>query len=133
MISASSLGSSMLVHSLYLYSEPKRIPQEPVPRPVVTTPTNRWCPPDQHCYKANYDSAVFKSSNTAGLSVVIRDSRGDILGAISVRVPLPHSVPEVEALACRYAVSFAIDLGLHKVIFEGDSTIITQAINSGAG
>lgn len=96
----------------------------------MTTPTNRWCPPDQHCYKANYDGAIFKSTNTAGLGAVIRDSHGDILGAISIRVPLPHSVPEVEALACRYAVSFAIDLGLHKVIFEGDLAIITQAINS---
>jgi len=105
--------------------------QEPIPRPVATTSTNQWCPPDQHCYKANYDGAVFKSSNTAGLGVVIRDSRGDILGTMSVCVPLPHSVPEVEALACRHAVSFAVDLGLHEVIFEGDSAIINQAINSG--
>ena len=104
--------------------------QELVPRPVVTTSTNRWCPIDQHCYKANYDGAVFKSSNTAGLGVVIRDCRGDILGAMSVRVPLPHSVPEVEALACRHVVSFAVDLGLHEVIFKVDSAIINQAINS---
>ena len=105
--------------------------QEPVPRPVATTSISRWCPPDQHCYKANYGGAVFKSSNTAGLGVVIRDSRGDILGAMSVHVLLPHSVPEVEALACCHAVSFAVDLGLQEIIFEGDSTIINQAINNG--
>uniref|UniRef100_A0A7N2MLG1 RNase H type-1 domain-containing protein n=1 Tax=Quercus lobata TaxID=97700 RepID=A0A7N2MLG1_QUELO len=60
------------------------------------------------------------SSNTADLGVVIRDSHGEIMGAMSVHVPLPQSVTEVEALACRHAVSFAIDLGLHEVIFEGD-------------
>ncbi|XP_075669899.1 uncharacterized protein LOC142639635 [Castanea sativa] len=82
--------------------------QEPVLRPVETTSTNHWSQLDQHCYKANYDGAVFKSSNTAGLGVVIRDSRGDILGAMSVCVPLPHFVPKVDALACRHAVSFAL-------------------------
>ena len=49
---------------------------------------------------------------------------------MSVRIPLPHSVPKVEALACRHAVSFAVDLGLQEIIFEGDSAIINQAINS---
>ena len=63
--------------------------------------------------------------------MVIRDSRGDILGAMSVRVLLPHFVPEVEALACCHAVSFAVNLGLQEIIFEGDSTIINQAINNG--
>ena len=105
--------------------------QEPVPRPEATTSTSLWRPPDHHCYKANYDGAVFKSSNTTGLGVVIRDWRGDILGAMSVRIPFPHSVPEVEALACRHAVSFVVDLGLQEIIFEGDSAIINQAINSG--
>ena len=105
--------------------------QEPVPRPIATTSTSHWCPLDQHCYKANYDDAIFKSSNTAGLGVVIRDSRGDILGAMSVRVLLPHFVPEVKALACCHAISFAVDLGLQEIIFEGDLAIINQAINSG--
>ena len=50
---------------------------------------------------------------------------------MSVRIPLPHFVPKVEALACRHAVSFAVDLGLQEIIFEGDSAIINQAITSG--
>ena len=90
--------------------------QDPVPVPIRTSSTNRWCPPDPQYYKANFDGAVFKSSNIAGLGVVIRDSRGDILGAMSVHVPLPQSVPEVEALACRHGISFAVNLGLHEVI-----------------
>ena len=56
--------------------------------------------------------------------MVIRDNRGDIIGAMSVRVPLPQSITEVEVLACCHAISFVVDLGLHEVIFEGDSAIL---------
>ena len=90
--------------------------QDPVLVPIRTSSTNRWCPPNPQYYKANFNGAVFKLSNIAGLGMVIRDSRGDILGAMSVCVPLPQSVPEVEALACRHVISFVVNLGLHKVI-----------------
>nr|POF21478.1 hypothetical protein CFP56_18518 [Quercus suber] len=92
--------------------------------PTVTSSTNRWCPSNTQYYKANFDGAVFKSSNIAGLRVVIRDSHGDIMGPMLVRVLLPQSVIEVEALACRHAVSFIVDLGLHEVIFEGDLGVL---------
>ncbi|XP_065629690.1 uncharacterized protein LOC136067560 [Quercus suber] len=104
--------------------------QDLVPVPIRTSSTNQWCPPDPQYYKANFDGVVFKSSNIASLGVVIRDSRGDILGAMSIHVPLPQFVPKVKALACRHVVSFAVNLGLHEVIFEGDLAIVNQAINS---
>ena len=44
---------------------------------------------------------------------------------------LPGTVEEVEAIACREAVRFALQLGLTDVVFEGDSESITIAINSG--
>lgn len=50
-----------------------------------------------------------------------------------MRVPLPHSVAKVEALACRRAVQFAVEIGLHDVIFEGDSMIVIQALKNGSG
>ncbi|XP_075665955.1 uncharacterized protein LOC142635732 [Castanea sativa] len=56
--------------------------------------------------------------------------RNPNINFFNFRVPFPQSVPEVEALACRQVVSFAIDLGFHEVIFEGDSAIMNQAINS---
>ena len=39
---------------------------------------------------------------------------------------------EVEAIACRKVVRFAIQLGLANVVFEGDSETITSAINLGS-
>ena len=38
---------------------------------------------------------------------------------------------EVEALACRRAISFAIELGLRKLVIEGDSALVIQAIKDG--
>ena len=37
----------------------------------------------------------------------------------------------VEALACRCAVQFAIEIGLQAAIFEGDATIVINAISKG--
>lgn len=36
---------------------------------------------------------------------------------------------DMEALACHQEVQFAVDLGLHKVIFEGDSAIVINAVS----
>lgn len=44
-------------------------------------------------------------------------------------VPFPNSVVKVEALACCRAVKFAFEIGIHEVIFKGDSMIVIQALN----
>ena len=47
-----------------------------------------------------------------------------------MRIPLPQSVATVETLACKRAVQFAIEIGLHEVIFEGDAAMVIQAIKN---
>ena len=37
----------------------------------------------------------------------------------------------VEALACRRAIQFAVVIGLHDVIFEGDAAVVINAISKG--
>ena len=78
------------------------------------------CPPPHARFKANFDGVIFQSSNEAGIGVVIRDHRGEIIGSLSLRIPPPPTVAEVEALACRRAVLFAKELCLHEVLFLGD-------------
>ena len=90
-----------------------------------------WISPTQTQYKANFDGALFKTCDTAGLGVIIRDNVGAIIGALSMRIPLPQSVATVEALACRRAVQFAVEIGLHEIIFEGDAAMVIQAIKTG--
>ena len=62
--------------------------------------------------------------------MVIRNSNGEVIGALSESYFLLATVEEVEAIACRKAVSFAINLGLENVVFEGDSETINKALNS---
>ena len=64
------------------------------------------------------------------MGVVLRDHEGKVIGALSERIALPPSVEDVEALACRRAILFARELNLQSVIFEGDSEIITNSLNS---
>lgn len=48
----------------------------------------------------------------AGISVVIRDLAGEVIGALSERIALPTTVDDVEALACRRAIEFAMEKDL---------------------
>ena len=92
---------------------------------------HHWCPPSHARFKANFDGAVFQSSNEASIGVVIRDHRGEIIGSLSLHIPLPPTVAEVEALVCRQAVLFSKELCLHEVLFEGDSQIVINALVDG--
>ena len=89
----------------------------------------QWQPPDENKFKVNFDAAVFKSCNQAGIGVIVRDWRGEAIGALSTSVLAAQSVVELEALACRRAVLFAVELGLQDVVFEGDSLQVIQALN----
>ena len=81
-------------------------------------------------YKANFDGAVFQELQKAGVGVVIRNSNGEVIGALSESYLLPATVEDVEAITCRKAISFAINPGLENVVFEGNSETIIKALNS---
>nr|POE62476.1 hypothetical protein CFP56_59543 [Quercus suber] len=46
------------------------------------------------------------------------------------RLVLPPTVEDVEALACRRAISFALEIGLQEVMFEGDLDTIIRSLNA---
>ena len=81
-----------------------------MPQPALQF--EHWVPLDLPFYKANFDGALFRDSSSAGIGVVVRDFEGNVIGALFERIGLPASVVEVEALACRRAVSFAIEIDL---------------------
>jgi len=99
----------------------------PPVRPVVQ---HQWCPLEQGLVKVNFDVALFKHKNSAGLSAIVRDWQGANLGALSIPVLLSSTIAELEALACLRAVQFAADLGLQCIIFEG--TTIISAVSHGS-
>ena len=92
----------------------------------------QWRPPELNQHKFNFDAAIFRATNSAGIGVVVRDWRGEFVGALSISVPLSHTVADMEALACRKAVEFAAEIGLQGVIFEGDSAMVINALNQGS-
>ncbi|XP_023876411.1 uncharacterized protein LOC111988835 [Quercus suber] len=103
-------------------------PKAPISRIAIW---HQWHSPEQGFVKVNFDAAHFKHKNSAGRGVIVRDWRGANLGALSVPTMLSSTVVDLEALACLRAVQFAADLGLQRVIFEGDSTTIISAISKG--
>ena len=84
-------------------------------------PLQQWCPPVPDIFKVSFDAAFFRSSNLASFGVLVRDSSGAAVGALSVPISLGCSVAELEALACLRAVQFALEIG--RVVFEGDSAV----------
>ena len=105
--------------------------QEPELVPSVPAPMHQWRPPEQHIFKANFNAVIFKSCNSAGIGVIIRDSHGEAIGALTMPIPLSHNVAELEALVCYRAVQFAMEIGIQRVIFDGNSAAVIKAILKG--
>ena len=74
---------------------------------AVSSRAVRWMPPISPLYEINFDGALFSDLGAAGLGVVIRDSCGQVDGALAERIPIPKSAATVEALACCRALTFA--------------------------
>ena len=90
----------------------------------------QWVPPENPLFKVNHDGALFRYTSTAGLGAVIKDHEGHLIGALSKRIHLPLSMDDVEALACRRAVTFAAEIGLREVVVKGDSEVIWKHLTS---
>ena len=93
----------------------------PTPRRKVHPCRPWWKPPDQGGVKTNFDETIFEDINAAGLGVVIRNDRGEILAAMVEKVPIPYLILTLENLATRRAVQFVHEVGISSSIFEGDS------------
>ncbi|XP_065638086.1 uncharacterized protein LOC136071113 [Quercus suber] len=101
--------------------------------PSIPTAPVRWTRPSDGLYKVNFDAALFEVSGCAGIGVAIRDSSGAIIGALSQKIALPHSVELAEALAARRAVVFAQELSIANVLVEGDCLKVVSALRDPAG
>ena len=99
-----------------------------IPRLAVRSRDIRWKPPASGLFKVNFDGAFFKEQACAGLGVVIRDSAGLVIGALSQKIRHPGSVDMVEALATQRVVVFAQELCLQAMEVEGDSLKVIQAL-----
>jgi ribonuclease HI len=64
---------------------------------------------------------MFEETNEAGIGVIIRNHKGEVMVSMCHKIHYPHSVEAMEAYAARSAAQLAIDLGFKEVDIEGDS------------
>nr|POF07483.1 hypothetical protein CFP56_20174 [Quercus suber] len=86
----------------------------------------------QGWFKANVDGAIFKESNSAGIGVVVCDSQGWVLAALSEKVEGVQEAEVIETLAIQWAIRFAIETSFNCVIIESDSLGVVKAIQDSA-
>lgn len=89
-----------------------------------------WRPPSGDSYKLNFNAAVFEDTGSLGFGVIIRNYRGEVMAALSAKGPVVSDSEEVEALACRRALEFAVDAGFEELVVEGDNAMVIKSISS---
>lgn len=90
----------------------------------------RWIVPPHTWYKINFDGAMFTSINRVGVSAVMCNDRGEFMAAMVDTLEGALNNDHVKAAAALRAIDVAISIGLDKILLEGDSLRIIQAINS---
>ena len=98
------------------------------PKQLAPPRTERWIPLSEGWYKVNVNGTVFKESGSCGIGIVIRNERGEIMGAMSKRMDLPLGALEVEAKAFEEGMLLARDLGMKHIVLEGDVQGVTDAL-----
>ncbi|XP_042969098.1 uncharacterized protein LOC122301783 [Carya illinoinensis] len=113
-------------------SELEELNSQPKEQPLPTRTPVKWCKPPTDFYKINWDAAIDRVNCMVGIGVAVRDWDG--LVTTTLRSP-KNSFPDPllgEALAALRVVQLGLEIGLHNVIFEGDSKLVVSGINNGA-
>ena len=95
----------------------------------IQAPANQaWQPLQGTFFTLNFDGACFDNGAASRYGVVIRNGNGEVMATLSAKSGVVRDSEEVEVMACRKALEFAINAGFTEVILEGDSHISQVAI-----
>ena len=96
---------------------------------TVSVPVSQaWQPPQGDFFKLNFDGACFNDGVDSSYGAVVRNRNGEVIAAISAKGGAVRDSEEVEMLACRKALEFAINAGFMEVILEGDNIRVLKTV-----
>jgi ribonuclease HI len=87
----------------------------------------KWSKPEPRQVKLNVDAAFHIETRTGSVAAVLRDYKGNLLGAKCVFISHVASAVAAEALAMREGLNFAVSVGCNDVIAESDSVEVIDS------
>ena len=60
---------------------------------------------------------------------MIGNEKGEVMAAFDAKGGAVRDSEEVEVMACRKALDFAIDAGFMEIILEGDNALVMQTVS----
>ena len=89
----------------------------------------KWDPPPPGWYKLNFDGAARGNPGIAGVGCIINDEDSRWIAKLASPLPpVSNNMAEFEAL--EKGLQLCLNLGLSKIVIEGDSQIVLNAIRN---
>nr|XP_048334847.1 uncharacterized protein LOC125423747 [Ziziphus jujuba var. spinosa] len=91
----------------------------------------RWEPPHGSNFKINVDASVLARQNRVGIGVVVRNSSGELMGAVAKPFEASWSVMYSELMAIHVAIDFCMEAGFVLGEIISDCLGAVRAFNMG--
>jgi hypothetical protein len=114
-------GATVALEEFMRCSSPDQLALELIVAPPVMI-QHAWKPPLNDHIKVNWDVAISSKKGCFGLRIVLRNSRGDFMGACCMVQFQRTEACMAEAMIALWAVKFCKDVGFFEVILEGDES-----------
>ncbi|KAK9993632.1 hypothetical protein SO802_023335 [Lithocarpus litseifolius] len=72
---------------------------------------------------------IYDNGAVSGYGAVIRNVNGEVVAALSAKGGAVGDSEEVEVMACRKTLKFAVDAGFMEVILEGENATVLKTIS----
>ncbi|KAI5336083.1 hypothetical protein L3X38_026217 [Prunus dulcis] len=90
----------------------------------------KWKSPTDSGFKLNVDGGDCMETGAKGVGAIVRDSQGNLVRALAMRVPSQISVLATELYALKIRISFALDASLVPLEIESNSLLAVSMVNS---
>ncbi|XP_042983278.1 uncharacterized protein LOC122312683 [Carya illinoinensis] len=96
---------------------------------VMANSMDQWKAPLIDHYKINWDAAIDHKNCRVGIGTIIRNWEGQVMGTMKMNRPLYPDPYLAESYAALQATLLGVNMGLRKIILEGDALKVVKEIN----